>query len=100
MTLLDLCVWLGIAFVGFQFWRIRSISEKTGQYLNTYCQQNGLQLISVARKSSWFSFKSGKLDWLSTYEFEFSSNGENAYKGKVTLIGLKVLETELPPYQI
>lgn len=100
MNLFDLCVLLVISFVAFQFWRIRSISEMTKRYLATYCDQQHLQLISVARKKSTLGFGSGKMDWRSTYYFEFSSNGEDAYTGEVELIGNKIIRTELPAYKI
>ncbi len=38
-----------IGFTGYQFWRIRAISEQTNTYLKQYCDKHGLQLLSVAR---------------------------------------------------
>jgi len=49
MTLLELVVWMVIGFTGYQFWRIRAISEQTNTYLKQYCDKHGLQLLSVAR---------------------------------------------------
>ena len=100
MTLLELVVWMVIGFTGYQFWRIRAISEQTNTYLKQYCDKHGLQLLSVARAKTRFSFKYGKPDWHSLFNFEFSSNGEDRYTGEVELIGVKVVRTELPPYKV
>ena len=81
MTLLELVIWLIIGFTGYQFWRIRGISERTNVYLKQYCNSNNLQLLSVARAKTRFTFKYGKPDWHSKFNFEFSSNGEDRYTG-------------------
>jgi len=60
MTLLELVVWMVIGFTGYQFWRTRAISERTNAYLKQYCDKHGLQLLSVARAKTRFSFKYGK----------------------------------------
>ncbi|GMM68318.1 DUF3301 domain-containing protein [Alteromonas sp. MTD1] len=100
MTLLELVVWLVIGFTGYQFWRVRGISERSNSFLKQYCDTHGLQLLSVARSKTRFSFKYGKPDWQSTFVFEFSSNGEDRYSGEVEMIGLRVIRTEVPPYKM
>ena len=85
---------------GYQFWRIRAISEQTNTYLKQYCDKHGLQLLSVARAKTRFSFKYGKPDWHSLFHFEFSSNGEDRYTGEVELIGVRVMRTEVPPHRV
>lgn len=100
MTLLELVVWLVIGFTGYQFWRIRAISEQTNTYLKQYCDKHNLQLLSVARAKTRFSFKYGKPDWHSLFNFEFSSNGEDRYTGEVELIGVRVMRTEVPPHRV
>ena len=100
MTLLELVVWMVIVFTGYQFWRIRAISERTNAYLKQYCDKHGLQLLSVARAKTRLSFKYGKPDWHSVFNFEFSSNGEDRYTGEVELIGVRVMRTEVPPHRV
>lgn len=100
MTLLELVTWLGIGFLSYQFWRIRGISEYVNVYLQQYCEANQLQLLSIARNKTRLSFKYAKPDWLSSYYFEFSSDGKNRYTGEIQLIGSRVLSTTLPPYKI
>ncbi|MDF2179633.1 DUF3301 domain-containing protein [Aliiglaciecola sp. CAU 1673] len=100
MTLFDLILMMVIVVVGLQFWRIRAISEKAHVYLEQYCQQQGLQLISLSRVKTRLTSIRGKLDWHSEFTFEFSGNGEDAYQGKLIMGGLKVLQTDLPPYRV
>jgi len=100
MTLLELVLWLSIGFTGYQFWRIRGMSEKSNDYLKHYCETHGLQLLSVARSRTRFSFKYGKPDWHSTFVFEFSSNGEDRYSGEVELVGLRIVRTDVPPHRV
>ncbi len=100
MTLLELVVWLVIVFTGYQFWRIRAISETTYRYLTQYCSTHNLQLLSVSRARTRFSFKYGQPDWHSFFNFEFSSNGEDKYNGQVELVGLRVIRTDVPPHRV
>ena len=77
-----------------------NLSEQTNTYLKQYCDKHGLQLLSVARAKTRSSFKYGKPDWHSKFNFEFSSNGEDRYTGEVELVGMRVLRTEVPPHRV
>ena len=100
MTLAELTLFLCLLLIGFQFWRIRSISERANLHIQQYCQTHQLQLLSVARRKTRLSFKYAKIDWHSVFVFEFSGNGEDRYVGEMGLIGQRVLRTHLPPYRV
>ena len=100
MTLLELTLWLFLGGIGFQFWRIRSISEYANGYVEHYCKKHQLQLLNVARSKTRITFKYKKIDWYNAYAFEFSGNGEDRYRGEVELIGKTVIQTKLPPYRV
>lgn len=100
MTLLELTLWLVLASVTFQFWRIRSISEFANGYIAQYCKNHQLQLLSVARSKTRITLKHNKFDWHNVYEFEFSGNGDDRYRGEIELIGKMIIRTTLPPYRI
>ncbi|GAB3022062.1 DUF3301 domain-containing protein [Bowmanella dokdonensis] len=100
MSLFDVVLLLLISAIGWQFWRIRAISEQAAAYLERYCQQQGLQFIALARIKTRPVANRGKLDWHSEFNFEFSGNGEDSYQGRLIMTGLKVTETVLPPYRI
>ncbi|MEW9797650.1 DUF3301 domain-containing protein [Alteromonas sp. CYL-A6] len=100
MTLGELVTWLLVGFIAFQFWRIRSISEAIEKYLAEYCASHQLQLLSVARKQTRLSFKTGKPQWHSLYLFEFSSTGEDRYQGELECIGMRIIRTHVPVHKI
>lgn len=99
MTLGDILLFLGIFVVGYQFWRIRGITEQVNHYLKQYCDDQDLQLISVARQKSRLTIHKGKLDWHNWFDFEFSGNGEDSYVGEIEMKGIHV-NTQLPPYRV
>lgn len=100
LNLFDIVLLMAIVVIAIQFWRIRAISEHAKLYLQQYCQQQQLQLISVARSKTRFARTAGRLDWYNEFEFEFSSTGDDRYQGRLSMSGLKVLETDLPAYRI
>ena len=100
MTLGELTLFLLIGFAGFQFWRIRSISEAAFEHARLYCDTHHLQLLTLARRSTRLTFKYAKPDWHSRFEFEFSGNGEDRYTGEMEMEGKRVLRTQLPPYRV
>jgi hypothetical protein len=100
MTLLELVLIFVLVGVGWQFWRIRAISESASEYLTRYCSQQGLQLISLSRRKTRLGSYRGKLDWYTEFNFEFSGNGEDAYQGVLIMRGQHVTQTTLPPYRI
>lgn len=100
MTLFDIVLLLVVGVAMFQFWRIRSFSERANDYLQQYCDGQGLQLISVARLKTRIGVSKGKLDWKSQFQFEFSSTGEDQYIGVIDMIGSKVISTYTPPFRV
>ncbi|GBL04142.1 DUF3301 domain-containing protein [Glaciecola sp. KUL10] len=100
MTLSSLIILLSIGLISFQFWRLRGIAEHCIAFAKQYCDNNNLQFISLARQSTKFTIYKGKLDWKISYTLEFSSNGEDAYEGKLVSIGKHIASVELPVYKI
>ncbi|MBE1299997.1 MAG: DUF3301 domain-containing protein [Alteromonadaceae bacterium] len=100
MSLLDILLLLIIIVATIQFWRIRGITEYTNQYLKNYCEQQNLQLLSVARIKTRIGTERGKLDWHTFFSFEFSGNGADAYTGTVELKGMRVISTHMPPFKV
>ncbi|GGW73111.1 DUF3301 domain-containing protein [Alteromonas halophila] len=100
MTLGELVLWLSIGFVVFQFWRVRSISEAAHLYLQHYCKTHQLQLLSLARKTTRLTLKTGKPDWYSEFIFEFSSSGDDRYQGTLIMAGRYVTKTDVPVHRI
>lgn len=100
MTLSSLVILLSIAWIAFQFWRLRGMAEFSIAYARRYCEKNQLQFLSLARRSTRISAFKGRLDWKVVYQLEFSSNHEDAYIGTMTSHGSRVIEMNLPAYKI
>ncbi|AWL12621.1 hypothetical protein HMF8227_02163 [Saliniradius amylolyticus] len=99
MMLLNILLLALVVAIALQFWRIRAISEAAGDYLRSYCQQQGLQLVSFARKRTRLTSVKGKPDWQCEFQFDFSTNGEDVYQGWVKMKGKYVVATELPVHR-
>ena len=100
MNLFDLILLIGIFLLAAMFWRFRAISEAVKTQLDTYCERQQLQLISVARVKTRLGSYRGKLDFHSDFVFEFSGNGEDSCQGQVKMIGLKVQHIDTPAYRV
>ena len=82
---------------GTLIWKLRQQSEYAKEVITRHCFQLDLQLLSVARSS--FNLKSGPRFLEACFVFEFSSDNQNNYQGRVYLSGLKRPRFELPPYR-
>ena len=99
-NLFDIILLALIVLVAIQFWRIRAITEYANQYLEHYCQNYQLQLVSVARRKTRLISHRGKIDWYSEFDFEFSGNGEDSSNGELIMRGLSIISTTLPAYRM
>ncbi|WP_289027943.1 DUF3301 domain-containing protein [uncultured Paraglaciecola sp.] len=100
MNLHDLIVLILILCFIAMFWRFRAISEQVKVSLEHYCETHNIQLISVARVSTRIKSYRGKLDFHTEFYFEFSGNGEDSYRGRILMIGLRSVKVETPAYKI
>lgn len=99
-TLTDVVVLLAAFVVIAQFWHIRAITETANRYLAKFCEERGLQLLSVARFKTRVAMHRGKPDWHTVFEFEFSGNGEDKYNGKLEMKGKQAVDVDMPAYRI
>lgn len=68
-----------------------------------HCQKMNLFLLDeyVALNGQWLKRdEQGKVKAWRSYQFEFSSTGDERYNGKVIMLGKKVLSIQLEPYRI
>lgn len=71
--------------------------------VKNHCQQMDVQLLDeyVALNGLWPKRDDqGKLKAWRSYQFEFSSTGDERYNGKVVMLGMKILSIQLDPYKI
>ncbi|OUR61247.1 hypothetical protein A9Q74_10030 [Colwellia sp. 39_35_sub15_T18] len=80
---------------------LRKLSEAARRHAKHYCEQNKLQFIAIARRSSRLTFtKQHGLIWLSLFDVEFSGDGESSNNATLTLFGLKLDNIDIPPYRV
>lgn len=97
----DIYLLLGIFLVFWYFIYLRKVAETARLQALRYCKQQGLQYISIARKSAKLSFsKRHGVFVKSDFEFEFSGDGESSAQGVIQLHGLKLHHVDLPAYRI
>ncbi|MCW8996211.1 MAG: DUF3301 domain-containing protein [Psychromonas sp.] len=82
---------------GALFWKLRQQSEYAKELISRRCCELDLQLLSVAR--SQFNFSLGKDCLQASFVFEFSSDNDNCYQGRLLLNGLHNPKFELPVYR-
>ena len=78
-------------------WKLRQQSEHANALIEAHCEKLNLQLLSVSRSN--FNFKLGPHFLQASFAFEFSSDTENSYQGKLYLSGLHRARFELPVYR-
>ena len=96
----EIWILLAICCVMWHFYHQRKISEAARYHMKKYCDQNGLQYISIAKIKARLTVGKRGLVWKNLYDFEFSGDGESLYKGTVTLYGTRLDNVELPPYRV
>ena len=80
---------------------LRKLAEAARKHANRYCEQNNLQFIAIARRSSRLTFtKKHGLVWRSLFDIDFSGDGESSNSATLTLIGLKLDSVDVPPYRV
>ncbi|MFY8272688.1 DUF3301 domain-containing protein [Pseudoalteromonas sp. SSDWG2] len=98
-----LTLWMLILVSGVfgTFWYRRKLAEAARTHAENQCQHLGVQLVSVAcLKWTPAILKNGKLGIRSTYMFEFSSDGESLYQGKLFMDNDRLLGKEIPPHRV
>lgn len=100
MTLIDAILLLGISFAFVLFWQGRRQAEQARRYVERYCQQQQLQFLDIAWQGGKLAKMKRHIGWLSRYEFGFSSDGESRYTGQATLLNMRLVDINTPPYRM
>lgn len=96
--MLDLLFILLLVLSGSLIWKLRQQSEYAKELITQHCVKLDLQLLNISR--SRFNFSLGKNFLQASFLFEFSSDNENSYQGKLFLNGLRKAQFELPVYRV
>lgn len=96
--------WLMAAALVYWYWAgSRRMREWTFRQAKQYCDSENVQLLDdcVALHRLWLKRdKAGRVRVWRTYQFEFTSTGDERYLGRVITLGKVVEAIELQPYRI
>lgn len=85
------------------WWNAQGANQIARQATQRYCKQMDVQLLdeAVALRGFWLkrNERGRILPWRS-YTFEFTSTGNDRYRGKVILLGSKVEHIQLDPHRL
>ena len=101
--MLDLFFITLLLLIGFYWSSAMKAREVAFIAVKFHCQKLDVQLLDeyVALNGIWPKRDDrGKIQAWRSYQFEFSSTGDERYNGKVIMLGSKVLSIQLDPYRI
>ncbi|MCF6252229.1 MAG: DUF3301 domain-containing protein [Methylococcaceae bacterium] len=101
--MLDFFFIILLLLIGFYWSNAMKAREIAFIAVNVHCQKMDVQLLDeyVALIGIWPKRDDdGKIKAWRSYQFEFTSTGDERYNGKVVMMGDKVLSIQLEPYRI
>ncbi|MCK5889778.1 MAG: DUF3301 domain-containing protein [Methylococcales bacterium] len=100
---MDFILILSLLSIGYYWSDSMKSREAALIFVQNHCGKLNLQLLDeyVALNGLWVKRnKRGKLCLWRSYQFEFTSTGNERYNGKVTLLSQQITGIELDPYKI
>ena len=94
LAVIILIIWLWLDAL-----RTKEIARMAGLHA---CQNNSVQFLddTVAQKKVYLGRSNGRILVCRIYQFEFSSDGADRYRGKISMCGHKVMELSMDVYRI
>ncbi|CAH0538897.1 DUF3301 domain-containing protein [Vibrio marisflavi] len=89
-----------LCLICFLFWQQRRQAEVAKAAIAHKCKQLELQLVSVALGRHRLKDENGRWYWNTSYQFEFSSLGDDCYQGTLIMKGFRPLKFQLPPHRV
>ncbi|MDF0534479.1 DUF3301 domain-containing protein [Shewanella yunxiaonensis] len=91
----DFLMMAGLVVIAAFFWQLRQMAEICRQFAEREVKRQRVQLLSVAMNSARPCLGAG-LGWKANFQFEFSTDGINQYKGHILMIGKRIQKIEWP----
>ncbi|MFW5444580.1 MAG: DUF3301 domain-containing protein [Methylococcaceae bacterium] len=101
--MLDLFFIILLLFIGLYWSNSMKAREIAFFAVNVHCQKMDVQLLDeyVALNGIWPKRdEHGKVKAWRSYQFEFSSTGDERYNGKVIMLGRNIVSIQLEPHRI
>lgn len=103
LTLSDLFIIFSLIGLGIFWWNNAGAYEKALQTARQACQKHQLKLLDDTlqlKKIRFSRHQNGSLQFSRMYLFEFISDGEIRYHGKIFLAGIQATKVEFEAYRI
>lgn len=103
IELSDLFWLLMLSLLGLYWWHSKGVKESALAAVSRHCHKLDLQLLdhSIGLRGLWLKRDSaGKLHFWRSYNFDFSAQGDDRYKGRIVLLGKRIESIELEPHRI
>ncbi|MGU9957791.1 MAG: DUF3301 domain-containing protein [Arenicellales bacterium WSBS_2016_MAG_OTU3] len=85
------------------WWKMKGVKDKAVVVCKDYCKKIDVQMLdeSVVLRALWYKRNDyGKLKLWRKYAFEFSSTGEQRYRGMLVMLGGVVELIEVEPHRL
>ena len=96
-------LWLLVAYACMWYWwSAKGAKELALNTTRRHCKQLDLQLLddSIALRAFWLKRDTrGRMRLWRSYDFEFSSTGDDRYSGRIVLLGLSVESIDLQTHR-
>ncbi len=92
-----------IIFMIYHWWQSQKVKEVALRHTRRKCKELELQLLddNINLRGFWVKRDSkGQIRIWRSYNFEFSSTGDERYKGKVVVLGKAITNFELEPHRL
>ncbi|HEY0922123.1 MULTISPECIES: DUF3301 domain-containing protein [Rheinheimera] len=89
-----------ISSICYAFWLQRKQDERAVVVARQLCQQQQLQMLDCGRSGHSFRKINGRLRFITSYQVDFSGDGESRYQAELLLSGMRLAEFNLPAYRI
>ncbi len=99
----DVVLLMLVAFAATWWWRGYAVKEVALRATRDHCRAMQVQLLdeSVVMRGFWFKRDAqGSLRVRRSYEFEFTSTGDERYAGCTVMLGPRVESIQLQPHRL
>lgn len=91
---------LALTGICYGFWLQRKQDERARSLAKQLCQQQQLQLLDCGRNGHSIRKMNSRLRWVTSYQVDFSGDGQSRYQAELLLRGMRLADFHLPPHRI
>lgn len=103
IELSDIALILVVAVVVYWCWRAYAVKEMVLRIVRKHCKEMDVQLLddTVVLRGLWLKRDGdNSLRVRRSYEFEFTSTGDERYHGSAVVLGLRLEAIQLEPHRL